>query len=140
VNKILNIVLILLLAIFIDQFSKFLAGFLGLKIIFNEGVSLGLLGNLSSVFLAIFSFLILLLIFIFLKKDWLFNPIASGLFFGGAISNIVDRIFYGSVRDWLKIPFFEIYNNLADWFIFVGLGWFLVVIWWTSNKKSKKLV
>lgn len=37
------------------------------------------------------------------------------LFFAGALSNWLDRIFFDGVRDiW---PFFGVRNNLADWLI-----------------------
>ena len=44
-------------------------------------------------------------------------PIISGLFLGGVLSNLTDRIFFGGVRDWLALPFTGLYNNIADWAI-----------------------
>lgn len=73
-------------------------------------------------------------IFFIFRKEWLNNPVASGLFFGGAVSNILDRMFFGAVKDWIKIPLFGIYNNLADWFIFIGLAMFLIY----NRKELKK--
>lgn len=43
------------------------------------------------------------------------------LLLGGAISNLLDRIIWGGVRDWLPIPFTALSNNLADWAIAVGV-------------------
>ncbi len=33
------------------------------------------------------------------------------------MSNIVDRLVLGGVRDFLPLPFVDMKNNLADWFI-----------------------
>jgi len=120
------LVVFITMVVVIDQLSKFLASFFGLEIIFNSGVSLGWLGDFSAGGLTLLSVFFVLIIFILFKKEWLVSPVASSLFFGGAVSNILDRIIYGAVKDWLKIPFFDVYNNLADWFIFIGLVIFLV--------------
>ena len=50
----------------------------------------------------------------------------SGLIAGGAVSNALDRFQYGAVLDFLNFQVFWFYNpysfNLADVFIFVGVG------------------
>jgi len=46
----------------------------------------------------------------------------SGIFFGAGISNIVDRLFFGGVRDWLLIPVVGWRNNVADYLLFVVVG------------------
>jgi lipoprotein signal peptidase len=50
-------------------------------------------------------------------NDWSWLPILTG----GSI-NLADRIITGGgVEDYWLIPGTEIYNNLADWLIFVGV-------------------
>lgn len=137
-NSSIKILLIALLIIFLDQISKYVSPIFGYEIIFNRGVSFSFFDLISSEVMSLGILIFLALIFVFLKKDWTLNPIAAGLFFGGAVSNILDRLFLGAVRDWLLIPFFDIYNNLADWFIFLGLMMFLIYNN-HSNVRSEKL-
>lgn len=118
--------IIFLLIIILDQSSKYFASYFGFNTTLNTGISLNLLSSLSASLLGLLSIIFIVFVFSLFKKDWLKYPIASVLFFGGAVSNIIDRIIFGGVRDWLGIPFTSIDNNLADWFIFVGLGMFLV--------------
>ena len=52
-----------------------------------------------------------------------------GFFLGGAVGNLVDRIWFGYVRDWIRLTFvpnFPIFN-LAD--IFINIGLVLIVIY-----------
>lgn len=48
------------------------------------------------------------------------------LILAGAISNLIDRIVWGGVVDWLPIPFLGLKNNLADWAIFIGV-WLVIL-------------
>ncbi|MCB9813614.1 MAG: signal peptidase II [Pseudomonadales bacterium] len=114
--------------IIIDQTSKFFAKFLGFPVALNFGISLNLLSFLPTSMMTLFLVFAIFFIFYFFKKDWVKNLLVASLFFAGAISNIIDRIIFGGVRDWLKMPFFNIHNNLADWFIFIGLGLFLFTL------------
>ena len=45
---------------------------------------------------------------------WQRYPVVAGLFWGGVVSNITDRLLVGAVVDWLTIPYVPIKNNLAD--------------------------
>ncbi|MBP7740963.1 signal peptidase II [Candidatus Woesebacteria bacterium] len=133
-NKFFGI-LTIFLVISIDQFSKYLAKIYGLNIIFNDGISLNLLNGIPNNLMIFFLVLFVFLVFLFLKKDTFKNNLYVFLFLGGAISNILDRIFYAGVRDWLKIPFLDLYNNLADWFIFSGV---LIFLLYNTHKKMYK--
>lgn len=121
------------IAIFLDQVSKYFAVKNGFELTLNQGISLSFLGFLPSSIMSFLLFALVILIFYFFKKEWLGCPMAAGLFFGGAVSNLVDRLYFGGVRDWLPIPFVSVHNNLADWFIFAGL--MLIIL--KSLKKSK---
>jgi len=59
-------------------------------------------------------------------KFWPQHPVAATLILAGAISNLIDRIVWGGVIDWLSVPIFNLKNNLADWAIFVGLSWLIL--------------
>lgn len=53
---------------------------------------------------------------------------------GGGL-NLWERFFYGGVRDYWKIPFTSIYNNLNDYLIMAGV---LQLIWYLLWKKRQK--
>jgi lipoprotein signal peptidase len=51
---------------------------------------------------------------------------ARGLFIGGCIGNITDRLVYGAVRDWIIVD--PIVLNIADIAVMASLvGWFISV-------------
>ena len=50
------------------------------------------------------------------------------LIVAGGISNLLDRLLYGGVYDWLSMPIIGGYNNLADWYIVMGVGWWLITL------------
>lgn len=65
------------------------------------------------------------------------SQIAFGLTFGGIIGNLIDRVFLGYVRDFLKFRIFG-YNfpvfNLADSCIVIGI--FLILICMFRDKEN----
>lgn len=110
--------------IVLDQVSKWLffkPEFLPL----NYGISLGLGQAFSPVALSSMLFLVLFTLFLWQRVYFFHHPVASGLFFGGAVSNLVERAAIGGVRDWFLIPGLQLYNNFADWFLI--LGWLFFV-------------
>jgi len=122
-----------LFALIADQVTKHIASFQGLVQI-NEGISFGLFSG---------SLLTLILILIFVAfYQWSCPrwqkpfPMLTGLFLGGAMSNIVDRLVLGGVRDFLPVPFTQIHNNLADWFIVGSLTLILVREFLSSRTNS----
>ena len=67
--------------------------------------------------------------------------IAAGLLVGGALANVLDRVIYGYVLDFLNMSCCGIYNpfvfNLADVFIFAGaIG--LIFFAPDGSKRSEK--
>ena len=94
--------------------------------VWNKGISFGLLQNgnpwpliiLSSVIVIFFS------IWLFRSSNWI-ETISLSMVIGGAIGNIIDRLHFGAVADFIDIhvgswhyPAF----NLADSFITVGIA------------------
>lgn len=106
--------------ILIDQVTKWLVP-QEWGISYNTGISLGLFSVLPSTILTLVLIGILGVVWWVFRAEWKALPLASGLFFGGGVSNVIDRIFMGSVRDWIPVPYLSIYNNLADYAIAAGL-------------------
>ncbi len=135
--------------ILLDQFTKGLIlrylpfnntipvikGFFNITHIRNPGGAFGLMANLSptlrSIIFLFVSSLAAGLIFYFYKKtpakySWL--AAAFALIFGGAIGNLIDRIRFGMVIDFLDFYVGNLHwpaFNIADSAISIGIGIFL---------------
>lgn len=101
--------------ILLDQASKLLAKKLGVVLI-NRGISFGVLINFYVVALLTVLSLCLLIILWYFKKMWNVGLI---LITSGGIGNLIDRLFYGGVEDFIKLPFIPLFN-LADMAICMG--------------------
>ena len=107
----------------------------------NTGAAWGLFQN-SNLILASISFITLVVIVLGRRSfqlQRLGNQIALGLIAGGIAGNVVDRISYGHVVDFLDFairgchwPAF----NVADSAICVGVGTYLVVNWLAEHRPA----
>ncbi len=88
------------------------------KITLNTGFAFGTSFSFLSPMVLI---LFLCILYILGKKIWNAHTHLASIFFAASISNILDRLFFGGVRDFLPIPFVSIRNNIADWIIVVSL-------------------
>lgn len=118
-----------------DQILKAVAPLLGFEVSLNSGISFSLFQSLPVFIVTVTLVILLVLICIVFQNIWRENIVASGLFFGGSVSNIIDRVLYSAVRDWIPVPLFNVKNNLADWAIFLAL---LLIIYRYSSKESVK--
>ncbi len=139
-----------LITLFIDRISKneilsifeennlekiFINPFLDLFLVFNTGISYGLLGGESSFqkwLLIIVSVSIVAFLLVWMKDSTsrLVN-ISISFITGGALGNILDRILYGGVIDFISLHAYGYYwyiFNIADVFIVFGVILFLIKI------------
>lgn len=95
----------------------------------NRGINFGLLGGGSEAsrwILISLAVVICLAVVVWARKNALTRVarISAGLLVGGAIANVVDRLIYGYVLDFLNMSCCGINNpfvfNIADVFIFAG--------------------
>jgi signal peptidase II len=148
-NKYIRLVVIGGLIVIIDQLTKFfivkqlplhhtvavVSGFFNIIHIKNPGGAFGLLADLSPgmrtfVFLFISSLAVGLILYFYLKtprtQTWL--AVAFALIFGGAVGNLIDRIRFGVVTDFLDF-YISKYHwpafNVADSVISIGIGIFV---------------
>ena len=144
--KINKTFLIAFLIIIIDQISKFLIrnnidlnssisiinNVFHLTYISNTGSVFGLLKNVAfiNIILIVVSFIVIgvLTYYILKLKDEKSLPIALGLILGGTIGNLIDRIFFGHVIDFLDFRIWPIFN-VADSAITISII-FLVFYFW----------
>ena len=119
-------------------------GFIHFHMAWNSGINFGLFSNNG---LAARWFLIAIALGICgVVTYWMRSetrPIAlisTGMVIGGALGNVVDRILYGSVADFLNITCCGLHNpfafNVADIAIFAGL---LGLVLFASDAKQPNL-
>lgn len=117
--------------------------FFNLTYVENNGVAFGMFSDMRWVFVALTSVLLFVIMFIMFKK----RPkgkmfyIAAGLIIGGGIGNLIDRIFYGYVIDYLSLSFFPPVCNFADYCITIGTVLLIIYLLFFSNvfDSSKKV-
>jgi signal peptidase II len=87
----------------------------------NEGVAFGIEAGGMTLIIVLISLALLALVLYFARhsaKPLIWLP--TGLLFGGALGNIVDRVRDGAVTDFLKIPAWPAFN-VADIAITAGV-------------------
>ena len=121
---------------FLDQITKFLVktnldmyqswpeeGFFRITYGINTGIAFGLLENQSTILITILPIIAIGFLIFYYKKQVKSNRVIRiifGLQLGGAFGNIADRIFLGSVIDFIDIGPWYIFN-IADSSIVCGL-------------------
>ncbi len=115
-------------------------GFFSLTYVENKGAAFGMLSNARWVFI-LFTILVIvfLIIFLFKKKPTskLLN-LALVLIIGGGFGNLIDRIFYGYVVDYLSVKFFPPVCNFADYCVTVGAFILVVYLLFFSDYLKKE--
>jgi len=119
-----SLILLLFSIIVLDQLSKYLASKSSLQFNCNRGIAFGL-GQDA----ALISPVVLLVIFWLLAGEKS-STLKLGflMIFAGGLSNFIDRIFVGCVRDFIMIGRFPSFN-LADLVITLGAAisvWYLL--------------
>lgn len=131
--------LVVLVCLFWDLFFKIITdgfditiidGFLWFSSIHNTGAAYGILGG-QTILLIVVSLIMIALILLynyFHKNKSIYYCVSLGLILGGAIGNLIDRIFLGYVRDFIKFSFFNFTFNIADACLTVGVVMFLIYL------------
>ena len=142
---IIGVILILFLTILLDQLTKYIAfivlfkekqvliinHYLNFRPVWNDGISFGMLqgyGNFGRVAFIILALIISLWIIIYSKRLNTIGFIGYNMIAGGAIGNVIDRVIYGKVIDFIDLHYKEYHwpaFNMADSFIFIGVLLFL---------------
>lgn len=152
--------LILVLAavlVFTDQILKYLAvtflqpvgsvevipNLFSLTYVENRGAAFGMLSNMRWVFIVFTILVITALVVIVIRKrpqNKLFL-VSSVLLIGGGIGNLIDRICFGYVIDYLSLSFFSPVCNFADYCITAGTVLLVIYLLFYSDflKKDQKV-
>ena len=108
----------------------------------NHGGVFGIFQGHSVLFSIFSSILLAFLVMYLLKSSHVktYEFACFGFILGGGISNIMDRLFYGSVIDYFDIrgiPHWHYIFNLADVMIHIGL-WSMVLLGFVHSRSQKK--
>ena len=146
-KKIRVMIILLISIVIIDQISKILIinflkepignDYLKLEIVNNTGMAFGFnSGNTKNIFLTIF---VLAIVLTFVKNQIeridMKTTIVIGMVLGGAVSNLVDRIFRKGIIDFIKIYKIPTFN-VAD--IAIVIGWILIIIFLTDYSRKTR--
>jgi signal peptidase II len=161
-RKYLLFTIFTIISLVLDQWSKVLArrdlrprgphnakvivdGYFDLRYAENPGVAFSMLQDIPGgrIWLTVLAIGAFMLVLYYLRKTPIENTrlhVALGLVGGGAIGNLVDRVIYGRVTDFIvwkygvhEWPAF----NIADAALCIGVGLMLLdmlIAWWAARK------
>lgn len=117
--------------------------FLNFRMGWNQGVNFGLFANDADTMRWVLVALALIVcVFVgrwALREGGVKVLISAGLLIGGALGNVLDRVIYGAVADFLNMSCCGLNNpftfNIADVFIFAGA---IGLILWTGKEQTAK--
>ncbi len=134
------IFIFVLVILSLDQLTKFLAlknlslgqsipiikGVFHLSLVKNLGAAFGILKN-QIILLILTALIAIVMIFFSLRRNkrLSFYSISLGLILAGALGNLIDRLFFGYVIDFLDFRIWPVFN-VADSAVTIGvilLGW-----------------
>jgi len=147
-------IIISLIALGLDQLVKFMVisnikfesskeiinGFFFITNIKNSGAAWSILQNGRLFFIIMTPFVLAVVCYYLYKSDNRFLKISLSLIIGGALGNFVDRLFRGSVIDFLEFHFGTYYFpifNIADSLVVIGtfmLAFYLLFIYKEKEK------
>ena len=156
-----------LLFLVLDQFSKMairnlfakidmhtipvFGNFFRLTFVENSGAVFGIdpqLGNLTNIILLILHIVaIVIIIYLFIKNKHSIPRFSFTLILSGAFGNLIDRIIFGRVTDFLDVDFFNLTIgnwHIDRWYVFniadscIVVGVILLIIYYLFVENSAK--
>ncbi|MFT4303664.1 MAG: signal peptidase II [Candidatus Woesearchaeota archaeon] len=141
--KLSCVYLIGLLIVILDQLSKSfirlyqpnieISTFFHIKYVTNTGAAFGILQDMPY-FLAFISIIIIGVIIYYLPSIENRDLLPVSLILGGAVGNLIDRVLYGAVTDFIAIGWWPTFN-IADSALSIGVIWILINIVLYDQKK-----
>ncbi|MBT4880614.1 MAG: signal peptidase II [Alphaproteobacteria bacterium] len=147
--------------IIVDQLTKFfvlqygyvlkkgisITPFFDLVLVWNRGISFGVFNDGNYGPIRTWGLIIITLIAIFALSIWLyrskdtFSSLSLSMILGGAIGNLIDRLRFEAVIDFLSFHIDKFYwpaFNVADTFITIGVAGLVIESLLLSKKRSTK--
>ena len=135
---------IALFIISVDQLTKFfikinfqlnqpvpiISNILHLTYITNTGSAFGLFKGLS-IFFILFSIVVIIIVFYYLKRiknNEKTLQFSVGLLLGRTVGNLIDRLFYGAVVDFIDFRIWPVFN-IADSAVTISVVFLIILLW-----------
>ena len=131
-------VIIIIITLLVDQIIKHVAQVVNINIVLidnvlklkyaqNEGAAFSILSG-HSILLIFITLAICVLIYklMYSYKEDFITDLSFGLLYGGIFGNLIDRIIFQYVRDFISVSSFPVFN-IADSAIVVGIGLLLII-------------
>ncbi len=108
----------------------------------NTGAAWGMFSG-KTIWLILISILMIVALFVFnrfVKDKNTFYCLSFGFVIGGAIGNLIDRIWLNFVRDFIFLDFWPTFPvfNVADSFLCIGAVMLAIFILFMQGKKNEK--
>ena len=127
---------------YLGQSEELIGDFIKFTYIENPGMAFGIqIGNKT--FFTIFSIFASLVVFVYLVRtrgDKIFVKFALSLILGGAIGNLIDRILYGAVVDFIDVGIGQLrwpVFNVADSSVSIGMIILIGIILFEPKEKNE---
>ena len=126
---------------YLEDGSQVIAPFFNIIFVKNKGVTFGLFNSIASPSLLIVAAIVAsAILIVFAKHQAPYYRLPTSLIIAGALGNIIDRILYGAVIDFLD---FHLYGyhwpafNIADSAIVIGVMTLFIISY--LEEKEKKI-
>ena len=141
----MRLLLVVAAVVGLDQLTKYLIAYfmntgqtvtviprlLYFTYILNPGASFGLLPY-RTIFLIAITLIVVVFMLIYyraLPKKFYTMRLGLALQLGGALGNLIDRLRFGQVIDFIDLKFFPPVFNFADSAIVIGVAMFIIAFW-----------
>lgn len=119
-----------------------ITSFFNLVLVRNTGISFGIFSNgVSPTILVCLALIVTFgLIWFIFHNDTSYYRLPGAIIIGGALGNIVDRIRYGSVVDFLDFHLYQYHwpaFNIADSAVVVGVSALFLLSFLEENRKNR---
>jgi signal peptidase II len=106
---------------------------------YNTGVAFGMFQGMNTVFMILAIIVSIAILYYYPRvpsKDWALR-LAMVMQLAGAVGNLIDRVRFGHVTDFISVGNFAVFN-VADASISVGVAILVLVVWIQDMKKKKE--
>ena len=106
----------------------------------NTGAAFGLFqqGGLIFGILAVIVSIVIVIYYPQIPEEEPLMRIAMAMQMGGALGNLIDRIIFGPVTDFISVGEFPVFN-IADSSITVGVGLLILALWISERREKQRL-
>lgn len=147
----LKIILVVVVAVALDQITKviirssfflhesiaLIGNFLRFTYVENPGMAFGIrIGqNKFFTFFSLFASIALVIYLYRIRNEKFLPRFALALILGGAIGNLIDRVLFGQVADFIDFGWWPVFN-IADMAVSIGMALLIILV--LFDKEGKK--